>query len=165
MCFFTLKKAWQDYCIPMGNDHRCVHCMLSHKQPYKQQLLKGWKPMIDENGEPSAFQTLLESKMGEQDTLTFDAAERVLMSAAVVSGTCVRHKFRFVPSDRLRNLRQRRKQVHDNATRRSLSFQIRRLHREEYRQCEATLLRKYLANPARWKELKSMSSYTSLGWS
>ena len=164
--YFTLKKAWQDYCIPIGNDHRCVHCILSHTQPYKQpfrrkQVLKGWKPMIDENGEPSTFQTLLETKMGEQDTLTFDAAERVLMSAAVATGTCVRHKFRFVPSDRLRNLRQRRKQVHDNATRKSLSFQIRRLHRKESRQWKATLLRKYLANPARWKELQNMSSYTS----
>ena len=43
------------------------------------------------------------TKMGEQGTLTFDAAERVLMSAAVATGTCVRHKFKFVPSDRLRN--------------------------------------------------------------
>ena len=113
--------------------------------------------MIDEHGEPSTFQTLLETKMGEQDTFTFDAAERVLMSAAVATGTCVRHKLRFVPSDRLRNLRQRRKQVHDNATRKFLSFQIRKLHRKESRQWKATLLRKYLANPARWKELQNVS--------
>ena len=109
--YFNLKKAWQDYCIPIGNDHRCVHCILSHTKPYKQQyqrkqVLKGWKPMIGENGEPSTFQALLETKMGEQDAHTFDAAERVLMSAAVASGTCVLHKFRFVPSDRVRNLRQ-----------------------------------------------------------
>ena len=106
--YFYLKKAWYDYCIPIGNDHRCVHCVLSHLQPYKQQyrrkqMLKGWKPNIDDYGEPSTFQTLLETKMGEQNTLTFDAAEHVLMSAAVATGTCVRHKLRFIPSDRLRN--------------------------------------------------------------
>ena len=56
--YFNLKKAWQDHSIPIGNDHRCVHCILSHTQPYKQQyrrkqMLKGWKPIINENGEPS----------------------------------------------------------------------------------------------------------------
>ena len=163
---FYLKKAWYDYCIPIGNDHRCVHCVLSHLQPYKQryrrkQMLKRWKPNIDDNGEPSTFQTLLVTKVGEQDTLTFDAAKHALMSAAVATGTCVRHKLRFIPSDRLRNLRQRRKQVHDNATRKSLSFQIRRLHRKESRQWKATLLRKYLAHPACWKELQNISSYNS----
>ena len=79
--------------------------------------------------------------MGEQDTPTFDA--------------------RFIPSDWLRNLRQRRKQVRDNATRKSLTFEIRRLHRKEFKQWKATLLRKYLAHPARWKELQNMSPYTS----
>ena len=79
--------------------------------------------------------------MGEQDTPTFDA--------------------RFIPSDWLRNLRQRRKQVRDNATRKSLTFEIRRLHRKEFKQWKAALLRKYLAHPARRKELQNMSSYTS----
>ena len=119
--YFTLKKAWQDYCIPIGNDHRCVHGILSRRQPYKQQyrrkqVLKGWKPIMDENGEPSTFHTLLENKI----------------------------------------LRHRRKQVHDNATRKCLTFQIRRLHRTEFRQWKATLLRKYLAHPARWKELQNI---------
>ena len=55
--------------------------------------------------------------MGEQDTPTFDA--------------------RFIPSDWLRNLQQRRKQVRDNATRKSLTFKIRRLHRKEFKQWKA----------------------------
>ena len=38
---------------------------------------------MDENGEPSAFQTLLETKTGEQNAPTFDAAESLLMSTAV----------------------------------------------------------------------------------
>ena len=164
--YFTLKKAWQDYCIPIGNDHRCVHCVLSRTQPYKQQhrrkqVLKGWKPIMDESGKPSTFHTFLEAKIVEQDTTTFDAAESLLMSTALATGTCARHKFRFTPSDRLRNLRHRRKQVHDNATRKCLTFQIRRLHRKECRQWKATLLRKYLAHPGLWKELQNTSSYTS----
>ena len=66
--YFNLKKAWQDHRIPIGNDHRCVHCILSRTEPYKQQyprkhLLKGWKPFLDESGQPTAFQTLLEKKM------------------------------------------------------------------------------------------------------
>ena len=113
---------------------------------------------MDESGKPSTFHTFLEV---EQDTTTFDAAESLLMSTALATGTCARHKFRFTPSDRLRNLRHRRKQVHDNATRKCLTFQIRRLHRKECRQWKATLLRKYLAHPGLWKELQNTSSYTS----
>ena len=163
---FSLKKAWNDYCIPIGNDHRCVHCILSYMQPYKQQhrrkhMLKGWKPIMDENGEPSAFQTWLETKVGEQNAPAFDVAENLLMSTAVSTGTCARHRLRFTPSDRLCHLRHRRKQVHDNATRKFLTFQIQRLHRKESRQWKATLLQNYLAYPARWKELQNMSSYSS----
>ena len=60
--YFTLKKAWQNYCIPIGNDHRCVHCILSRRQPYKQQypskqVLKVWKLIMDESGKPSTFHT------------------------------------------------------------------------------------------------------------
>ena len=60
--YFILKRAWQDHCIPIGNDHRCVHCILSRTEPYKQKyprkhLLKGWKPFFDESGQPTAFQT------------------------------------------------------------------------------------------------------------
>ena len=84
--------------------------------------------------------------MLERDTTTFDAAENILLSTAVTSGTCARHKFRVTPSDQLRNLRQRRKQVHDNATRICLTFLIRKLHQKEF---------------TRWKELQNISSYTS----
>ena len=31
--YFTLKKAWQDYCIPIGNDHRCVMVRPLHLIP------------------------------------------------------------------------------------------------------------------------------------
>ena len=162
---FNLKKTWQDHCIPIGNDHRCVHCILSRKEPYKQQyrrkqLLKGWKPFLDESGQPTGFQNLLETKIGEQDTYSFDVAEHCLISTAVATGTCSRRKIQFTPSERLRLLRQRRKQVYDNAIRRSLTFQIQRLHRKECRQWKVLLLRKYLAHPAHWKELQGMSSYS-----
>ena len=123
--YFSLKKPWHNCC----NDHRCVHCKFSRMQAYKQQyrrkhVLKRWKPIMDENGEPSAFQTLLETKIGEQNAPTFDAAENFLMSTAVATGTCACHKFTFTPSDRLRHLRQRRQQAHHNATRKFLTFQI-----------------------------------------
>ena len=51
--------------------------------------------------------------------------------------------------------------MHDNAIRKSLTFQIQRLHRKECRQWKVLLLRKYLAHPAHWKELQGMSSYSS----
>ena len=238
----------------------------------RKHLLKGWKPFLDESGQPTVFQTLLEKKMGGQDMHTFDfifiskprvsdtwawhtiallalcetknrakifhcfklenkassssappttsvaslytldpqeffgrprrcgcstiRGRRVwpenthclltsvkgraaiipkkkpigdkskcwkflLMSTAVAIGSCARQKYIFTPSDRLRLLRQRRKQVHDNATRKSLSFQIRRLHRKECRQWKVSLLRQYLQHPARWKELQGISSSTS----
>ena len=114
---------------------------------------------MDENGEPSAFQTLLETKVGEQNAPTFDVAENLLMSTAVSTGTCARHRLRFVPSDRLCNLRQRRKQVHDNATRKFLPFQIQRLHRKESRQWKATLLQNYLAYPCIPGTLERITEY------
>ena len=51
--------------------------------------------------------------------------------------------------------------MNDNAIRKSLTFQIQRLHRNECRRWKVLLLRKYLVHPAHWKELQSMSSYTS----
>ena len=103
--YFSLQKAWNDYCIPIGNDHGCVHCILFHMQPYKQQyrrkhVLKGWKQIMDENREPSAFQTLPETKIGEQNAPTFDVAENLLMSTAVSTGTCARHKLRFTTQEK-----------------------------------------------------------------
>ena len=70
---FSLKKAWQDHCIPIGNDHRCVHCILSRKESYKQEyrrkhVLKGWRPFFDESGQPTSFQILLETKTGDCDS-------------------------------------------------------------------------------------------------
>ena len=123
-------------------------------------MLKGWKPFLDESGQPAGFQMLLETKMGEHNTYTFDVAENFLFSTAVATGTCSRQKIRFKPSERLRFLRQRRKQMYDNAIRKSLTFQIQRLHRKECRQRKVLLLRKYMAHPAHWKELQSMCSYT-----
>ena len=83
------------------------------------------------------------------------------LSTAVAGGTCSRQKFRFTPSERLRLVRRRRRQVYDHAIRKSLTFYIQRLHRKECRQWKVLLLRKYLAHPAHWKELQSMCSYTS----
>ena len=161
-----MKKAWQDHCIPIGNDHRCLPCKLSRKEPYKQQyrrkhVLKGWTPFLDESKQPADFQILLETKIGEQNTYTFAVAENFLISTAVATGTCSRQNIGFKPSERLRLLLQRRKQIYDNAIRKSLTFQIRRLHRKECRQWKVLLLRKHLAHPAHWKELQSMSWYTS----
>jgi len=66
--------------IPIGNNHKCAHCLLSRKKPYKQQyrrkqVLKGWKPFLDESGQPTGRQSLLETAMGEQNTYTLDVAE------------------------------------------------------------------------------------------
>ena len=52
-------------------------------------------------------------------------------------------------------------QVHDNAIRKALTFQILRLHRKKCRQWKVSLLWQYLQHPARWKELQGMSSSTS----
>lgn len=87
----------------------------------------------------------METRMEQEDTLTVDAAEHILMSTAVATGTCARHKFRFTPSDRLRNLRQRREQAHHNATRKFLAFQIQGLR---------PYSKKKMAYPARWKDLQ-----------
>ena len=137
--YFILKKAWPDNSIPISNVHRCACacvCPLyfSRMRPYKQQyrrkhVLKSWKPIIDENEEPWAFQTLLNIKIGEHNTPTFDAADNLLMSTAVATGTCARHKRRFTPSDRLRHLEQRKK-VKAMQLAKSLTFRIRKPRKE-----------------------------------
>ena len=66
--------------IPIGNNHKCVLCLLSRKKPHKQQyrrkhVLKGWRPFLDESGQPIGRQSLWEPAMGEQNTYTLDVAE------------------------------------------------------------------------------------------
>ena len=151
--YFSLKKTWHNCC----NDHRCVHCKFSRMQPYTQQyrrkhVLKWWKPIMDENGEPSAFQTLLETKIDEQNAPTFDAAEKFFDVKPLwpLGHVCVT------------NLHLHRRTgfaIYDKGESKRITMQLANFNVPNSRM--ATLLQTNLAYPARWKDLQRMSSYSS----
>ena len=122
---FNLNKHGRTIVSPLPQ----VCPLQSRKEPYKQQyrrkhVLKGWRPLLDKNGQPTGFQTLVDTKMGEQDTYTFDVAENFLISTVVATGICSRQTFKFTPPQRLRLLRHKRKQVYDIAIRKFFDFPI-----------------------------------------
>ena len=57
-----VDTIWHDHLIPIGLDHRCVHCLLRWRgvRPSlrnRRLILKNWMPILDADGRPSVFQS------------------------------------------------------------------------------------------------------------
>ena len=51
----AVSRVWNDNMLPIGLDHRCVHCLLTWKvqkssKHVRKRTLKHWKPFLDEDG-------------------------------------------------------------------------------------------------------------------
>ena len=51
----SVESNWNDFMIPLGIDHRCVHCRLAlctrrRRKQLQQHGMKHWKPHMDEQG-------------------------------------------------------------------------------------------------------------------
>ena len=60
----SVVQVWLDDILPIGLDHRCVHCIVTWtaQRRAKKVFAKGfknWKPYLDENGEATSYQSKL----------------------------------------------------------------------------------------------------------
>ena len=158
----TVQQVWHDYIVPIGLDHRCAHCILQWsgtRPPPKHRgiNLKNWAPKLDENGTPTSFcNYLMEQLTRIQDVSFFNTLEKCLVQAGKLHGTYGSKKLVFRPSEDLLRLRRRRRTASDLVERKQLSFQIRKLHRQELRTWRSASLRLCLNNSSSWNLMRGM---------
>lgn len=90
---------------------------------------KKYGKIIDETGEPTIFQTSPDTTIDEQNVTPCEVAENVLILWPL--GQVLVTKLGLEQLDRQCYLRQREWQVYENAIRKRLIFQIRRLQRNK----------------------------------
>ena len=129
--------AWNDFAIPIGIDHRCVHCCVrfavaeGRRRRMKRLDFRGWMPHLDEFGDASLYHNNLIQCMRNTGRPTFQSVELVLAKAGLQSGPCKHNNSKFQPSPFLRQLRCSRRATGCPQERRCLSLQIRKLHAKE----------------------------------
>ena len=122
-----LVTTWCDFILPIGLDHRCVHCNIRFTIPTlgkkdKQRSLKGWKPFLDETGVPKKIHDAISEQYNAHDEVSFANLEGVLAQAAQTGGAPHGFKVKFVPSDCRKGLRRSRRTAVDLELRKQLSF-------------------------------------------
>ena len=160
----SVGQVWLDDILPIGLDHRCVHCIVTWtaQRRAKKVLAKGftnWKPYLDENGEATSYQSKLlhieASNSGNVNEQLSKLEENILM-AGREGGECKRIQSRFLPSDDLKQLRLQRRMAQDRGIKKELSFEIVKLQRRELRKWKSSNLQMHLSQPNQWKILQRL---------
>ena len=131
-------EVWNDFALPIGLDHRCAHCILqfqcsSPPRVRRQRGLKRWQPTLDSDGLPARFHNILHRNKIRGHHNSLEGLERSLRDAGQQGGNCENTYLRFRPSEGLKNLRAQRRETRDAQLRKSLTFTIRKNHRQEVR--------------------------------
>ena len=110
----TVQQVWHDYIVPIGLDHRCVHCILQWsgtRAPPKHRgiNLKNWAPKLDENGTATSFCNCLMEQLTRIQDVSCQSLEKCLVQAGKLHGTYGSKKLVFRPSKDLLCLRRRRR--------------------------------------------------------
>ena len=163
---FVLDDVWYDFGLPIGLDHRCVHCKVrclarTRDSFKKYPRLKGWKPHFDDDSLPTMFQNAVSAARTCCPDLTFASLERVLRHSAADGGHIQRVRMKFQQSPGLSSLRLRRRTTEDPVTRRLLSLEIRKRHRLEIQVWKTEQVNRRLAQMTDWKYLKNIDAKTS----
>ena len=153
-------RAWVDKSLPIGLDHRCVHCLiriggLRPAQIKRCTKLKHWQPHLDEHGAPSRFHTAVAIALTELPIVSAEGLEQCLVGASRNHGRHGSQHLQFVPSRLLADLRLRRRQTNDPQYQKYLSFQIRKLHRKELPDWKSNQLERLLGQSSKWKILRT----------
>ena len=160
----SVAQVWLDNILPIGLDHRCVHCIVTWTAQGRAKELpakgfKNWKPYLDENGEATSYQSKLlhieASNSGNVNEQLSKLEENILM-AGREGGECKRIQSRFLPSDDLKQLRLQRRMAQDRGIKKELSFEIVKLHRRELRKWKSSNLQMHLCQPNQWKILQRL---------
>ena len=143
---FLLMQSWNDFSLPIGLDHRSVHCevkcnsnCLSQKPVWS--TLKGWKPHLNHCQQPGQYHELLCRYRRRNPSITFDNLERALLHAGLRGGNTRRDILQFHPAPELQSLRRARRITLDAERRKILSLQIRKLQQRETRSWKSEQLR------------------------
>ena len=158
----TVRQVWHDYILPIGLDHRCVHCILqwcgARPSPkHRRTNLKNWVPKLHENGTATSFCNFLMELLTRIREVSSQSLEKCLVLAGKLHGTYGSNKLVFRPSANLLRLRWCRRTASDFAERKHLlSFRIRKLHRQELRTWRSASLRLCLNHPSSWNLMKGM---------
>ena len=129
---FQILGTWNDFAIPIGLDHRCVHCILHlpvvrfRHNSDRRRGLRHWVPYFGRERTPGLFQSVLRQRISTCSHLSVEDIKIALMEAGLERGTCSNIRFKYQPPAALRQLRKHRRHATNPETRRVLSFQLRR---------------------------------------
>ena len=156
----SLVRGWCDYCISIGLDHRCIHCIVtfvSRKPPQRSivKRMRNWMPRLDSNDQPSEFQNVVRASLTSVQDHGSIALENILVDAAIATGHSQVQRLQFRVSPLLRQLRSQRRHAPNQQCRKELSLQIRSLHRKEVRTWKSQSLTEHLVEVSKWKGLKN----------
>ena len=138
-----LVQVKYDFAMPIGLDHRCVHCTMKipfRKKRFRKQFgFKCWRPILDEHGHPTSYQQHICEMIASASTSTASNLENILLRAGVKHGTSRRQRIAFSPSEDLQQLRVARRQTVEQHLRKDLGLQIRQIHRQELKQWKSSI--------------------------
>ena len=159
-------EVWNDFALPIGLDHRCANCILrfqrcSRPRMRQQRGLKRWQPTLDSNGLPAKFHNILRMNKVRGLHNSLEGLERSLRDAGQQGGNRENTYLRFQPSDGLKRLRAERRATRDTQLRKSLTFSIRKNHRQEIRAWKTERLNAQLGRAKNWQTLRKMQFATT----
>ena len=159
-------EVWNDFTLPIGLDHRCAHCISRFQwcsRPRRRQHrgLKWWQPTLDSNGLPAKFHNILRMNKVRGQHNSLEGLERSLRDAGQQGGNRENTYLRFQPSDGLKRLRAQRRATRDTQLRKSLTFSIRKNHRQEIRAWKSERLNGQLGHAKNWQTLRKMQFATT----
>ena len=80
-------NTWNDYVIPIGLDHRCVHCTFHFNtsrvaRGARLQKKKNWEPTLDEDGRPAKYHHEIQRRLSTSRAPPVSALQHVLANAS-----------------------------------------------------------------------------------
>lgn len=159
-------RAWNDFTIATGLDHRCVHAVVKVKVRKAKQgkhlrkTLKYWTPKLDAASEPHKFHSSLENFARANPRATMDSLENALFQAGTRHGHCQVERTKFQASATLKSMRLRRRHSSDITERKQLTFAIRRLHRSELRIRKNQKIQTWIEHPTTWRLCRTLPQKT-----
>ena len=155
-----VERTWNDYCIPVGIDHRCVHCVLripvcrrSLRKPRRMNF-KGWSLHLDEHHLASIYHEELNRWTNTTLEPTFASAEAAMLRAGMKGGSCNHRRPKFIASPLLRDVRYRRRTTRCLSEKRYLSLQIQKIHTKELSAWKSQRCAEFLRTAKDWKALR-----------
>ena len=136
----VVSRVWNDNMLPIGLDHRCVHCLLTWKvqksnKYVRKRTLKHWKPFLDYDGIATLYHIGLQHIDANSiyDPQHLPGLEKELFDAGLKGGYSKQTRSKYESSSALRDLRAQCRGAVERSIKKQLCFDIAKLHRRELR--------------------------------